>query len=231
MNPFFRRLAIGIAVTSMVPLMLACGGGGGDEDSATASASSTPAANASPATTPALSASAVASLEARVAQAYRDNRPYMSRTTVDELQVKFAPETGLLTIMLAPLPTSDNSIGGPNNKFLGGRVNDALAITSHSSLTASKVVWPSFPEVKRLHVVVFTDFTLTNGTKVIEAAASTSVDRATGDKMNFDALKVTVGNDNKAFFCAADAYRFHVTIYPAITDKGCLTVATKGIIP
>ncbi len=208
-------------------LAAACGGGGDDGDDG-ASGSANPAASA-PTSAPAMSPAAVTALETRVAQAYQDERAFMPRAATDELKVTFAPETGLLTVSLRPLPTSSDNIG--NSKFLGGAANDALAITSQSSLTANKVVWASFPEVKRLHVIVWTEFSLTSGSKVIEPAASTSVDRATGEKMNFDALKTSVSGDNKSFFCLADGYRFHVTIYPAISNKGCLTGISKGIVP
>ncbi|MGE0688891.1 MAG: hypothetical protein AB7P33_19285 [Dehalococcoidia bacterium] len=169
-----------------------------------------------------------AEIENRIAQAYRDNRTFVPRASVDELKVTFDAASGLATVSVRPLPTSSNTIGG-NSQFLGGPSNDTLQITAQSALVANKVVWASFPEVKRVYVTVSTEFTAA-GTKVIDVAAGIAVDRASGTKMDFEALKTSVPAQPRSYFCSADAYFFQAVVYASIADKGCLTGATKGSV-
>ncbi len=222
-------------------LLIACGGGSDDEASeptkapAATSAGGASASPASSSATRTASPAAVASvnaadIEARFAQTYKDSFSFVPRASVDELKVTFNASSGILTVSVRPLPTSANTIGG-NSKFLGGPANDTLQITAQSALLANKVAWASFPEVKRVYTTVLTEFTLSSGAKNIENAAGISVDRATGVKMDFEALKTSVPAQPRSFFCAADAYAFHVVVYPTITDKGCLTGPLKGTLP
>ena len=211
------------------PTSASSSGGGPAPTAAPARTATTAASNPTRAPSPVtMSAAAVADLEARIDRAYRDNRTFMPRATIDDLKVTFSPATGLVSLAVRPLPTSANTIGG-NSQFVGGAANDTLAITSQSSVAAGKAIWSSFPEVKRVNLAVSTEFTLTSGSKVTEVAAEITVDRATGEKMDYTALQTSVKNEPRSFFCAADAYKFHVAVWPTITDKGCLTGPSKGV--
>jgi hypothetical protein len=234
------RVAVRASVLSLVfaaGVLAGCGGSDDSEPSepTTAPAATVAATSAAASATRAPSPAAVsnvnvAELEGKLAQAYRDNRTFVPRASVDELKVTFDAATGIATFSIRPLPTSTNTIGG-NSQFLGGPSNDALQITAQSALVANKVTWASFPEVKRVYTVVLTEFSTAAGTRNIDNAAGISVDRATGEKLDYDALKTSVPAQPRSFFCTADAYAFQAVVYNSITDKGCLTGVAKGRIP
>ena len=207
------------------PTRAATTAAGGETKSPVPASSATSAA--SPAADPTLSLSALKALGDRLTKAYTDNRTFMPRASTDELQVSFDVATGLVVISIHPSPTSKNSIG-PNSGFPGGFSSDALAITAQSAVVAGKSIWKDFPEVKRINVAVATEFDIQGGSKMTETAAGITVERATGEKMDFEALKISVPSNSNQFFCMADAYRLHVVVWNGITDKGCLTAQTKG---
>ena len=67
--------------------------------------------------------------------------------------------------------------------------------------------------------------------RALDNATGISVDRATGEKLDYKALKTSVPAQPRSFFCAADAYAFQAVVYNSITDKGCLTGVAEGRIP
>jgi hypothetical protein len=206
--------------------LIGCGSGGDSDDE---SSEPTKAPAATVAASPVASVN-VTEVQNKLMQAYKDNRTFVPRASADELKVTFDAATGLATFSIRPLPDSGNTIGG-NSKFLGGPGNDALQITAQSALVANKVTWPLVPEVKRVYVTVLTEFSTAAGTKNIDNAAGISVDRATGTKMDYDALKTSVPAQPRSFFCAADAYAFQAIVYNSIADKGCMTGVSKGRVP
>lgn len=212
-------------------LVAACGGDNEDPTQTAATqagtASATPAASATP---PGPTPRPAAAIEAGITKTFTDNRTFVPRATTDELKVTFDAASGLVTLSVRPLPTSKNSIGATSG-FLGGASNDALAIASQTAVLAGRTIWKDYPEVKRVSVLVWNEFQLNSGAKVIETAAGVTVERAAGEKMDFEALKTSVPSNSKQFFCLADGYRLHVVIWNGLTDKGCLSGPSKGIAP
>lgn len=230
-SALIRGLWLQFAALTLI-VVAACGGDNEDPTPTAAAtqaltAAATPAASATP---PGPTPRPAAAIEAGITKTFTDNRTFVPRATTDELKVTFDAASGLVTLSVRPLPTSKNSIGATSG-FLGGGSNDALAITSQTALLAGRTIWKDYPEVKRFSVLVSNEFQLNSGAKVIETAAGVTVERATGEKMDYEALKTSVSSNAKEFFCLADGYRLHVVIWNGLADKGCLSGPSKGTAP
>jgi len=148
------------------------------------------------------------SLEERVAKSYRDNRGFMVRAVNDNLKVEWWPELeGLLKVDVHPELLNEA---------------DALTVTSHVALVASKAVWSTYPEVQELQVSTLAVFTDNVGAKNTFPAATIRILRPTGERFQYDGLKDRVIVDNKMLFCTADHYQLHPSVFASLGSKGCL---------
>lgn len=180
-----------------------------EEASAEASATGAQPTEAPKATNTAVppAPTAALTLEQRIEKSYRDNRGFMPRASVDGLEVVMLPN-GFLRIQTKPTLASEG---------------DTLTVAGANAIVASRAVWTTYPEVSEIFVSVVGDLTNTQtGAKSEGILAATTVRRATGEKFQYDGLKSLASDDNKLFFCGADNYQIHPSVYAALKDKGCL---------
>jgi hypothetical protein len=147
---------------------------------------------------------------AGVTKTIQDGRSFMGRANTDKLAVEISGNHITATIQ----PTLLNE-------------TDALSITSHTALAASRAVFERFPEAQSLMVALVTEFTTATGQKTMNRAAMIQVNRATAASWAYDGLRTRVQSDNKHLFCLADKYQIHPAVYAEVKDKGCLRGAAK----
>lgn len=210
-----------LVVAAFVVLsIIGAASGGGDEEPKAASADETVEATATkaekatntpkPTETPKPTATPL-TFEEKLLKSYRDNKGFMVRATDDGIALKWDEATGEVNIDLYP------------KTFLSD--GDVLTIAGHSAIVANRAIWSTYPEVKRLKVNVWSEFTLPTGQKQNLVAGGITVVRSTASLYAYDGLKDRELLDNKSFFCVADGYVIHPSVYTALGDKGCLVAA------
>ncbi len=133
----------------------------------------------------------------------------MTRATEDDIKLAFNSD-GVVTIDLHPKSVISEG--------------DILTITGASAIVANRALWTTYPEVNVIVVQVWNEFTSPTGQKSDEIAAGITTTRATSVNYGYDGLKDRQTLDNKNFFCVADQYQIHPSIYVSLGDKGCLAV-------
>lgn len=145
-----------------------------------------------------------------VAQSVGDGRAFMPRTA--NVDIEALVEGQGVTVRVPPALTDEA---------------DALTLGSQMLVAAGRSVFRAYPNVQSLKVEVQSEVVDSAGRRSVIPVATLELDRATAERLDYDALKPRVIADNRTLFCMADRYQILSTIFSRLRDRGCLTSAAK----
>lgn len=215
---------IGVAVIVIIAIATSAGGGSSNKDNtpATVAVAAVKSSTAKPntptaaptkivataTTAPPKPTATPASFEAQLLKSYQDNRDFMSRAVGSPVKVTWDASTATATFDVYPSTILNEA--------------DALTIAGASAIVANKAVWSTYPQVGTIVTNAWIDVTDSTGATTKQNVVSSTVVRATGTKFVYSGLKDRAAQDNKLWFCGADAYQLDAVIYLKIKDLGCM---------